>query len=424
MAKLHTFPKLSVIAALLTSIVGCGSDSESADLVKAVTLEKLRTEGTIIESVTIENDQTRLRAGEKHQLSATGIDSNGETRNVTNELTWSSSNTDIATVSNSGLVTAVANLSANQGIITIKGTTINDISGDGEMSISDEAVTSIQLKQASPETGNINTCISASINGDVTYADGYTSLNTVKDMSFELDDTTTASIASDGTLYTSSSEIETTSITANIGDVTDQLVVTADPINLESIDVLVNGDSKDIITLNVGSRLQVNAQASLVNDESTFDINPTISWSVSDTTHVGITTEDSENVTLFALKPGVTQLIGSCGGKQQAVAVEVTGSATLDSVQINDGESPLTLTPLQTIDLTLTANYSTSPSSLNVTEFTDWSLNGSDVVNAEIIDAGTNQAVYRITSNSNTNGTVIVSATYDEVITNIQINIE
>lgn len=424
MAKLHTLPKLSIIAVLLTSIVGCGSDSESADLVKAVTLEKLRTEGTIIESVTIENDQTRLRAGEKHQLSATGLDSNGETRNVTNELTWTSSNTDIATVSNSGLVTAVANLSANQGIITITGTTINDISGDGEMSISDEAVTSIQLKQASPETGNINTCISANINGDVTYADGYISLSTVKDMSFVLDDATTASIDSDGTLYTSAAEIENTSITAKINDITDQLIVTADPVNLENIDVLVNGDSTDIITLNVGSRLQVNAQASLVNDESAFDINSTISWSVPNTNNVGITTEDSENVTLFALKPGVTQLIGTCGGKQQVVAVEVTGSATLDSIQINDGESPLVLEPLQTIDLTLTANYSTSPSSLNVTEFADWSLNGSDIVSAEIIDPGTNQALYRITSKSSANGTAIVSVTYDGLINNTQINIE
>ena len=424
MAKLNTLPKLSVIAVLLTGIVGCGSDSESADLVKAVTLEKLRTEGTIIESVTIENDQTRLRAGEKHQLSATGLDSNGETRNVTNELTWTSSNTDIATVSNSGLVTAVANLSANQGIITITGTTINDISGDGEMSISDEAVTSIQLKQASPETGNINTCINANINGDVTYADGYISLSTVKDMSFVLDDTTTASIDSDGTLYTSAAEIENTSITAKINDITDQLIVTADPVNLENIDVLVNGDSTDIITLNVGSRLQVNAQASLVNDESAFDINSTISWSVPNTNNVGITTEDSENVTLFALKPGVTQLIGTCGGKQQVVAVEVTGSATLDSIQINDGESPLTLVPLQTIDLTLTANYSTSPSSLNVTEFADWSLNGSDIVSAEIIDPGTNQALYRITSKSSANGTAIVSVTYDGLINNTQINIE
>lgn len=424
MAKLHTLPKLSVIAVLLTGIVGCGSDSESADLVKAVTLEKLRTEGTIIESVTIENDQTRLRAGEKHQLSATGLDSNGETRNVTNELTWTSSNTDIATVSNSGLVTAVANSSANQGVITITGTTINDISGDGEMSINDEAVTSIQLKQASPETGNINTCIDASINGDVTYADGYTSLNTVKDMSFVLDDTTTATIDSDGTLYTSSAEIETTSVTARIGDITSQLIVTADPVNLENIDVLVNDVATDLIILNVGSRLQVNAQGNLVNEKSAFDIDSTISWSVPNTNNVGITTEDSENVTLFALKPGVTQLIGTCGGKQQVVAVEVTGSATLDSIQINDGESPLTLVPLQTIDLTLTANYSTSPSSLNVTEFADWSLNGSDIVSAEIIDPGTNQALYRITSKSSANGTAIVSVTYDGLINNTQINIE
>lgn len=424
MAKLHTLPKLSVIAVLLTGIVGCGSDSESADLVKAVTLEKLRTEGTIIESVTIENDQTRLRAGEKHQLSATGLDSNGETRNVTNELTWTSSNTDIATVSNSGLVTAVANSSANQGVITITGTTINDISGDGEMSINDEAVTSIQLKQASPETGNINTCIDASINGDVTYADGYTSLNTVKDMSFVLDDTTTATIDSDGTLYTSSAEIETTSVTARIGDITSQLIVTADPVNLENIDVLVNDVATDLIILNVGSRLQVNAQGNLVNEKSAFDIDSTISWSVPNKNNVGITTEDSENVTLFALKPGVTQLIGTCGGKQQVVAVEVTGSATLDSIQINDGESPLTLVPLQTIDLTLTANYSTSPSSLNVTEFADWSLNGSDIVSAEIIDPGTNQALYRITSKSSANGTAIVSVTYDGLINNTQINIE
>ncbi|WP_165726169.1 Ig-like domain-containing protein [Pseudoalteromonas sp. SA25] len=424
MAKLHTLPKLSVIAVLLTGIVGCGSDSESADLVKAVTLEKLRTEGTIIESVTIENDQTRLRAGEKHQLSATGLDSNGETRNVTNELTWTSSNTDIATVSNSGLVTAVANSSANQGVITITGTTINDISGDGEMSINDEAVTSIQLKQASPETGNINTCIDASINGDVTYADGYTSLNTVKDMSFVLDDTTTATIDSDGTLYTSSAEIETTSVTARIGDITSQLIVTADPVNLENIDVLVNDVATDLIILNVGSRLQVNAQGNLVNEKSAFDIDSTISWSVPNTNNVGITTEDSENVTLFALKPGVTQLIGTCGGKQQVVAVEVTGSATLDSIQINDGESPLTLVPLQTIDLTLTANYSTSPSSLNVTEFADWSLNGSDIVSAEIIDPGTNQALYRIASKSSANGTAIVSVTYDGLINNTQINIE
>lgn len=424
MAKLNTLHKLSIIAVLLTSIVGCGSDSESSDLVKAVTLEKLRTEGTIIESVTIVNDQTRLRAGEKHQLSATGVDSNGETRDITDELSWSTSDPEIATVNSRGLVTAVNNLDANQGIITITGTTINDISGDGEISISDEAVASIQLKQSFPEIGSINTCIGANINADVTYADGYKSLNTIKDMSFSLGDTTTAAIDSNGTLHTSSQEIEDISVTANIGDITDSLVVTADPINLENIYISANDKQTDILSLNVGSRLKVAARAKLLNDESTYDIDNTISWSTSTSSNVGITKHGDNKGTLLALKPGVAQLVGTCGGKQQIVAVEVTGDATLDSIEIDNGDNPLTITPLQTLDLTLTANYNTTPSSLNVTEFANWSINGSSIISAEIINSGTDQARYRLTSNSTENGTAIVSVTYDGIVSSTQINIE
>ncbi|XQF90328.1 hypothetical protein ACOBV8_00520 [Pseudoalteromonas espejiana] len=78
MAIKHTSHKLSIISILLIAATGCGSDSESADLKKAVTLEELRTEGTIIESVTIINNQTRIKAGEQFQLKAMGIDSNGE----------------------------------------------------------------------------------------------------------------------------------------------------------------------------------------------------------------------------------------------------------------------------------------------------------------------------------------------------------
>ncbi|MEL0606488.1 hypothetical protein, partial [Pseudoalteromonas undina] len=76
------------------------------------------------------------------------------------------------------------------------------------MSISDEAVTSIELKQASPEIGHINTCIEASITADITYSDCYISLNTIKDICFSLDDKTRAFFDNNGTLYTSSNEIE------------------------------------------------------------------------------------------------------------------------------------------------------------------------------------------------------------------------
>lgn len=424
--KIQTSPKSSIITILLTSIIitGCGSENNSTELARAVNLESQRAKGTIIESVTIIGGHTRLRAGETHQLSATGVDSNNEVRDVTNELTWSSSDKNIAIINNNGLVTAVAATTVNQGIVTITGTTINDIHSEGEMSVSDSPAKTISLKLTSPETGSINTCISANIKGDVSYDDGYISLNTVKDMNFSLDGNTTATIDEDGTLYTSAPEIEHTIITSKVTNISGQLTVTADPINLEKLDILIDNKPTDLITLNIGERIQVNAQANLVNETSTHNIDTTISWTQENNNYIGITTKGDNKGTIFALKPGVTQLIGTCGGKQTTTALEVKGETNLDTIQINDGSDPLTLAPLKSIKLTLTANYTTTPANLNVSEFANWSIYGSNLLNAELIDLGTNKASYNVTSTSNATGVAIVSVTYDGVTSSVHINIE
>ena len=88
MINTHSFFKLSVTALFIISVTGCGSESDTTDLAKAIQLDKLRSEGTIIESVKIVGDQQRLKPGETLQLSATGIDSNGDKRDITSELTW------------------------------------------------------------------------------------------------------------------------------------------------------------------------------------------------------------------------------------------------------------------------------------------------------------------------------------------------
>ena len=141
----HTL--IYLISLLLSA---CGSDNDSKALAQAVFLESQRAQGTIIESVTIIGDQTRLKPGETHQLSASGIDSNGDQREITNELIWSSNDETIATVNNKGLVTAVASSSVNSGIVTIVGTTVNSIYGEGEISVSDAKVNGIILKQKTP----------------------------------------------------------------------------------------------------------------------------------------------------------------------------------------------------------------------------------------------------------------------------------
>ncbi len=432
---------------LLTS---CDSDNNSAELAKAVELENLRTNGTIIEQVTIVNDQTRLRANETHQLSATGLDSNGDTRDVTSELTWTSSDTSIATVNSSGSVTAVASSDIDQGKVIITGTTVNDIFDEGEISVSDNAVSAITLKQTSPETGNINTCIDASIKGDVSYEDGYISLNSVKDMAFTLDDQTSAVISTDGTLYTSAEGTENITITSTIDSISAELTVTADPSNLDSIgvyladeDYLIDEDEEATsITLAIGERVQLYAQAKLIESvsEDSYDINPSVNWLQSDTDLLGITAvyeddndDDDDDYTykgtILALSGGTTLLTASCGGIETNVIVVVEGTQEFQSLEITDADNEIvdnsiTINSLESIELTVTASYDTTSTSLNLTEFTTWKVIGNDVVSLELFDYGTSDAYYKLTSTSSSDDSIIILFTYNGEVTSLSIEIE
>lgn len=424
--RVAILPLISLFALPLL-LTGCGSDGDSAALAKAVELEKQRQNGTIIESFTIHGGQTRLKQGETHQLSAIGIDTNHNTRDVTSELTWSSSDTSIAKVNSKGLVTGVAASGVNQGIVTITGATINDITNVTEMSISDAAVTAISLKQSAPETGNILTCIDANIVGDVTYEDNYVSLNSVKDMTFTLDAETTANISEKGELYTSSASVENTTITAKINTISDQLTVTADPANLNNISILLDKEETTLHTFNIGERIQLSSQATLLEDVSkeTFNIDNSVNWQSKDSGYLGITNVGKNKGTILALKPGVTELYANCGGKQGIATIAIKGEAEIENTQINDGEDTITIEKNDAVKLTLTANYSsTSPASLNVSEFATWSLNGSTLATAELISAGSNQASFEVTAAKDATGELIISAMYDGITSTVSLTIE
>ena len=417
------FPAISL---LLLALVGCGSDGDSENLANAVALEVQRQEGTIIESVTIKGGQYRLIADQTHQLTATGIDSNNDTRDVTGELIWTSSDPAIAKIDSKGLVTAVANSDVNQGKVTITGTTINGIANETDISVSDVKPSLITLKQLSPESGNINTCIAASIVGDVTYEDGYTSLNTVNNMEFSLNTNTTAEIDNNGNLFTQSEFTESIEVTGNIDTLSANLTVIADPSNLASIDILLDDEVTSIFEFNVGDRIQVNAQANLLPEfsEEAVNIDQSITWQQNDENYLGITNNGDEKGTLLALKSGVTELTANCGGKIGSATIAIKGGSHLQNVKINDDESTLILEKNGTLALTLTASYSSDPTSLNVTEFATWSINGSPLVTSELTDTGTNETTYVLTAVKDKTGELIVSTVYDGITASVIITIE
>lgn len=423
-SKNNSVITLFIIGLLNLMLLSCNSDNDSAALARAVYLESQRAQGTIIESVTIIGAQTRLKPGETHQLSASGIDSNEDQRDVTNELTWSSSDITIATVNSNGLVTAVDSTIINFGIVTITGTTINDIYDEGEISVSDVEVSGITLMQKTPESGSVVTCIDASFSGDVRYEDGYLSLNSIKDMTFTLNEETNATISEEGILSTASSVVEDIIIEAKIDNITDQLTITADPSDLDVINALIDDTVSTLITMTVGERIQVNAQANIVADETAYNIDNNIMWLLDDAEIMGITNVDENKGSLLALKPGTTQLIGACGGKNSNTIIDIQGDADLDEITINDGASTIFLATNQSVDLILTASYSTTPANLNVSEFASWNTFDSSLITTEFIYAGTNAVRYRVTSTLSETGAAIISVTYDDITTRVDIIVE
>lgn len=434
MNLIRNLSKITLLSLVITStlLTGCDSDNNSAELARAVELEELRDNGTIIEEFEITNGQTRLKADETHQLIAIGIDSKGITRDVTAELIdWSSSDDTIATVNSKGLVKGVKSSTIDQGKVIITAATINGIDGEGEMSISDVAVSTITLNQTSPEVGDIYTCIDASITGDVRYEDDYLSLNTVKDMTFTVDEQTGAVIDENGMLYTSAEGIENTTITSTIGTVKGQLTVTADPKYLENIYILLEDEITTEIILNRGDRIKVNAQAKLLETVSTetFDIDPSVEWQKDDSGFTGITTTGINKGTILALKAGFTTLSAVCGGKNSSAILEVEDDAklegtTLESAKLNEGEDTIVIEPLESVELTLTANYDIAPTSVNVSEFADWEIIGNDIIDIELISSGLDSAHYKLTSTSASEGNIVLSVSYDGIVSSIKINIE
>lgn len=101
------------------------------------------------------------------QFTATGQYSDGSTQTITTSVTWSSSNTDLATINSSGLATGVSG-----GSVTISATQSN-VTGTASLSVtsSNATITSISVDPVNPSLAVGQT---QQFYGNATYSDGST----------------------------------------------------------------------------------------------------------------------------------------------------------------------------------------------------------------------------------------------------------
>lgn len=175
--------------------------------------------GPTLASIAVNPASTTLVRGSSQQFSATGTYSDDSTEDLTNFLRWTSSDTSVATVSSTGLVTAVGSGSA---IIFAES---GSISGFSEVTVNDATLLSIAVTPVNPTISRGSTL---QFTATGTYSDNSTR-NLTNSVTWTSSNTAIATIASGG-LATGASG-GTTTIQATSGTVsgTTGLTVTAPP---------------------------------------------------------------------------------------------------------------------------------------------------------------------------------------------------
>jgi phospholipase C len=215
------------------------------------------------------------------QFTATGTFTGARTYPITTSVNWTSSNTAIATISNSsptqGLATAVA---AGSSTITA---TSGTITGTTTLTVQSAPLTSITL---SPSPGSVSVGSTVQFVATGQYSDGSTQ-NITSSCTWSSAPKTVATVARGLATGVSAG---TATITANLGTIkgTAQLTVTAPP-TLTSISLAPTSG-----TVNIGQTLQFTATGNY-SDGSQQTLTNSATWSSSNATDATIQTAGNAN---------------------------------------------------------------------------------------------------------------------------------
>lgn len=212
---------------------------------------------------------TTVAVGATTQLSAQGSYADGSSADLSDQAAWRSSDPDVATVNDVGLVAAVgygsAMISASLG--GIAGSATVDVPDDGEVS-----VRAITLRPSSVE---LEPGESAELTAEATYANGST--RPVSDrVTWQSSDPAVVTVAASGRL--DAVDPGTAIITATLADVSGRASVTVSAATTKSLSL-----APDSASAPVGAEVPFAATVTY-SDDSTEDVSRSADWNTSDST--------------------------------------------------------------------------------------------------------------------------------------------
>jgi hypothetical protein len=266
--------------------------------------------------------------GLTEQYTATGLYSDASTQDITTSVTWISSDTDVASISNAagteglatGLSVGTTDITATLGTVTSAPATLN---------VTDATLQALTL---SPAAATIAKGLTQQFTANGLYSDGSVQDLTTSAAWFSSNPTVASISNAAGTKgLATGNTAGTVQITANVGAVssTAPAVLTVTGPVVVAVAVLPNPGSVE-----EGSQLQFHATA-LYSDSSVVDITESANWTTGDLTIAQVSNEPGTKGLLTGIAPGTTTV------RATDSASPVFGTAAVNVT----GRPPLTITP-------------------------------------------------------------------------------
>ena len=359
------WPVNSTFTLLLLSLVACGSPPMTSN------------QGPHLAQIVVTPQSSSLALGQTTQCKAMAVYSDGSYKDVTQSATWTSKNTDIASVSSAGLVASVA---AGSAVVSASSGTL---SGSTQLTIGKAALVSLSV--TSP-LSSLPLGATTQLTATGTYTDKSTQ-DLTSSVTWASSQPTIASISSSGLASSAGLGNATITATLNSIDASTQLSVSAPA--LLSIAV-----SENHSTIALGTTAQFSAKGAYT-DGSTQDLTSSATWTSSP---AGIV-----NLSSSGLATG--KAVGAATIRAAAGSISGTGqlavsSAALSSIAVASSKSSIPLGGTQQV--TATGTY-TDGTTHDLTSSVTWASSPEGILNLNSTGLATGKAVGAATISATSN---------------------
>ncbi len=334
--------------------------------------------GVTLKSITVSPATANVAVGATQQFAVNGVYTDGKTKPVTTNVTWTSSTTTVATINSSGLATAVAD-----GSTTITAT-VGKLKATATLTVITKALTGVQVTPASASIGVGTTQQYAAT---ANYNDGSTA-----------DVTATATWSSSDTAVAT---ISATGSAAGVAAGSSTITATFETLSGTALLTVTSNAITGIVVTPAAASIPAGAEQAFVAtaefaDGTTQVVTADVTWTSSDT---GVATMDGATATGEAVGTATITAAHAASGLSGTATLTVT-EAEITELQITPAtEDAIVGGP--TVEFTATAIYSDG-TSVDVTDTATWTSSDDAIAT---IDAGVATAVAA--------GTATITAEFD-----------